>query len=476
MYEDQPQELVHDLVQEATFGSTSARSAGDRHCGRDLVDRAPRDHLYHGPMYFRATVVVAAAGMSNTRHAAAPEPGADAGSARAGHEGPASAPGRSSKAPPPGLRFQRKDIRAVSRLPCSPGISRLPTAAASQLRCSTGFWAASARRACSRRSARSAHGLRRLQLRLAYDTRPDRRLHRHARGRTSASASRSRASRSRTSARGISGRGARTGEGEPEGPNHAFDGVDLEPDEPAREVADLRHGIALDRADSSPRSRRSRPTSWPSWRVCCWQPRSSRRPESARTRSASWPQSSASILSSHARRVRIALFGHRGKDGVCARARVRRRAGYKVRGIGPGEEADVAGLDAALDFTQPGAAGANARAAPSRACRSWSARAVLSGAELEELDTLARERSLQLLVVPNFAIGAVLMMRFAEGSGEYSLASRSSCSTTRPRRTRPSVPARATAERLPGDVPIHWSGCRAWSRTRRSCSAARASC
>ena len=43
----------------------------------------------------------------------------------------------------------------------------------------------------------------------------------------------------------------------------------------------------------------------------------------------------------------------------------------------------------------------------------------LGGAELEELDALALDRSLQLLVVPNFAIGAVLMMRFAEAAAEY---------------------------------------------------------
>ena len=37
---------------------------------------------------------------------------------------------------------------------------------------------------------------------------------------------------------------ARTGEGEPQGPHHALDGVDVEPDEPARQVAHLRHRAA----------------------------------------------------------------------------------------------------------------------------------------------------------------------------------------------------------------------------------------
>jgi 4-hydroxy-tetrahydrodipicolinate reductase len=116
--------------------------------------------------------------------------------------------------------------------------------------------------------------------------------------------------------------------------------------------------------------------------------------------------------------VRIAFFGHGGKVGSVL-APALGAAGYEVRGIGPGEEADVAGLDAALDFTQPGAAGANARAALEQGVPVVVGTSGLSGAELEELDALARERSLQLLVVSNFAIGAVLMMRFAAEAARH---------------------------------------------------------
>ena len=34
MYEDTPQELVHDLIAEAVFGDHAARAAGDRHAPR----------------------------------------------------------------------------------------------------------------------------------------------------------------------------------------------------------------------------------------------------------------------------------------------------------------------------------------------------------------------------------------------------------------------------------------------------------
>jgi 4-hydroxy-tetrahydrodipicolinate reductase len=152
--------------------------------------------------------------------------------------------------------------------------------------------------------------------------------------------------------------------------------------------------------------------------------------------------------------VRIAFFGHGGKVGSVL-APALGAAGYEVRGIGPGEEADVAGLDAALDFTQPGAAGANARAALEQGVPVVVGTSGLSGAELEELDALARERSLQLLVVSNFAIGAVLMMRFAEAAAEYLPRAEIVELHNEAKKDAPSGTARATAERLPGEVPIH---------------------
>ncbi|MDP9307437.1 MAG: 4-hydroxy-tetrahydrodipicolinate reductase [Actinomycetota bacterium] len=152
--------------------------------------------------------------------------------------------------------------------------------------------------------------------------------------------------------------------------------------------------------------------------------------------------------------MRIALFGHRGKVGSVV-APALEAAGYEVLGIGPGEEADVAGLDAALDFTQPDAAGENVRAALEQGVPVVVGTSGLSGAELEELDALARERSLQLLVVPNFAIGAVLMMRFAEAAAEYLPRAEIVELHNEAKKDAPSGTARATAERLPGEVPIH---------------------
>jgi 4-hydroxy-tetrahydrodipicolinate reductase len=152
--------------------------------------------------------------------------------------------------------------------------------------------------------------------------------------------------------------------------------------------------------------------------------------------------------------VRVALFGYEGQVGSVLGPALE-AAGHQVRGIGRGEEADVAGLDAALDFTQPGAAGANARAALEQGVPVVVGTSGLSGAELEGLDALARERSLQLLVVPNFAIGAVLMMRFAEAAAEFLPRAEIVELHNEAKKDAPSGTARATAERLPGEVPIH---------------------
>jgi 4-hydroxy-tetrahydrodipicolinate reductase len=129
--------------------------------------------------------------------------------------------------------------------------------------------------------------------------------------------------------------------------------------------------------------------------------------------------------------------------------------GHQVRGIGRGEAARLAGVDAAVDFTQPDGAGANVRAALEQDVPAIVGTSGLGGEELEELDALALGRSLQFLVVPNFAIGAVLMMRFAAAAAEHLPRAEIVELHHEGKRDAPSGTARATAERLPGEVPIH---------------------
>jgi 4-hydroxy-tetrahydrodipicolinate reductase len=152
--------------------------------------------------------------------------------------------------------------------------------------------------------------------------------------------------------------------------------------------------------------------------------------------------------------VRVALFGHQGKVGSVL-APALEAAGHEVRGVGRGEEADLSGVDAAVDFTQPDAAAGNVRAALEQGVPAVVGTSGIGEAELVELDALALDRSLQLLVVPNFAIGAVLMMRFAEAAAEYLQRTEIVELHHESKQDAPSGTARATAERLPGEPPIH---------------------
>jgi predicted Zn-dependent peptidase len=123
MYEDQPQELVHDLISEATFGT---HPLGRPVIGRaEVISSVTRRTIgaFHRSMYVPGNVVVSAAG--NLRHEdlqglllkaqrKAVEPA---------RKGPQVRPPL-VKAPPPSLRFQRKDTEQYHVCIAAPGIAR----------------------------------------------------------------------------------------------------------------------------------------------------------------------------------------------------------------------------------------------------------------------------------------------------------------------------------------------------------------
>jgi 4-hydroxy-tetrahydrodipicolinate reductase len=80
--------------------------------------------------------------------------------------------------------------------------------------------------------------------------------------------------------------------------------------------------------------------------------------------------------------------------------------------------------------------------------------------EREDLAALCRSRALGALLVPNFAIGAVLMMRFAEEAAKFFPSVEIVEMHRAEKRDKPSGTAAATARRIsanggPADVPIH---------------------
>jgi 4-hydroxy-tetrahydrodipicolinate reductase len=149
--------------------------------------------------------------------------------------------------------------------------------------------------------------------------------------------------------------------------------------------------------------------------------------------------------------MKVALFGAEGKVGR-ALGPVLERAGHEVKAIEVGDEPDVRGLDAAVDFTTPEAAPENVRAALEQGV---SCVVGTTGWDPAPLGELAAARGLRLFVAPNFSIGAVLMMRFAREAASYLPRAEIVELHNEAKLDAPSGTARATAELLGGDVAIH---------------------
>ena len=145
--------------------------------------------------------------------------------------------------------------------------------------------------------------------------------------------------------------------------------------------------------------------------------------------------------------MRICLFGATGKVGAVLGPALE-RAGHTVV---DGRRHGPAGCDVAVDFTRPDAVLANAAR-----CLEAGVPVVVgtTGFDLDRLDRLAGQAGVPCLYAPNFAIGAVLMMRFAE---EAAASFRGEIVElhAETKLDAPSGTAKATAERMGQGVPIH---------------------
>ena len=140
--------------------------------------------------------------------------------------------------------------------------------------------------------------------------------------------------------------------------------------------------------------------------------------------------------------MKVALYGRGGKVGSVL-APALERAGHKLVGL---DEAE-----AMVDFTAPEAVEANVRAALDQGVPCVVG---TSGWDPAPLAPLAVERGLPLLVVPNFALGAVLMMRLAAEAARHLPRVEIVELHGEGKKDAPSGTAKATAEAL-GGVPVH---------------------
>ena len=141
--------------------------------------------------------------------------------------------------------------------------------------------------------------------------------------------------------------------------------------------------------------------------------------------------------------MRIALNGAGGKVGrVLAPALV--EAGHEL--------AELADAEAMVDFTAPAAVAGNVGAAIAAGVPSVVG---TTGWEPTTVDEPARAAGVAVLYAPNFAVGAVLMMRFAAEAAKLLPHAEIVELHHESKRDAPSGTAKATAALMGGDVPIH---------------------
>lgn len=93
-----------------------------------------------------------------------------------------------------------------------------------------------------------------------------------------------------------------------------------------------------------------------------------------------------------------------------------------VARIGHGDDLTAlksAGAEVAVEFTTPDAVKGNARFCLENSIHTVIGATGLTDEDVAELDGLARARGVGVFIAPNFALGAVLMMRFAAEASRY---------------------------------------------------------
>ena len=161
--------------------------------------------------------------------------------------------------------------------------------------------------------------------------------------------------------------------------------------------------------------------------------------------------------------MKVALNGRGGKVGSVL-APALEAAGHDL--------VELDDAEAVVDFTAPETVVENVGAALERGIPCVVG---TTGWEPSGLAELAEEKGVALFYAPNFAIGAVLMMRFATEAARHLPRAEIIELHGEAKKDAPSGTARATAERM-GGAEIHSVRLPVSSPTRKCCSAATGSC
>ena len=141
--------------------------------------------------------------------------------------------------------------------------------------------------------------------------------------------------------------------------------------------------------------------------------------------------------------MKVALFGAGGKVGAVLGPALE-AAGHELVELGEAE--------AMVDFTAPEAVVRNISLALEAGVPCVVG---TSGWETDEVERLALEAGLPVFYAPNFAVGAVLMMRLAADAAKHFPRAEIIELHHDTKKDAPSGTAKATADLLPGDPSIH---------------------
>jgi 4-hydroxy-tetrahydrodipicolinate reductase len=141
--------------------------------------------------------------------------------------------------------------------------------------------------------------------------------------------------------------------------------------------------------------------------------------------------------------VKVKLFGAGGKVGSVL-APALKEAGHEL--------VELPEAEAMVDFTAPDVVVQNVKDALEAGVPCIVG---TSGWETDEVASLAVEAGLPVFYAPNFAIGAVLMMRFAAEASKHIPRAEIVELHHETKVDAPSGTAKATADAMAGDVPIH---------------------
>lgn len=121
--------------------------------------------------------------------------------------------------------------------------------------------------------------------------------------------------------------------------------------------------------------------------------------------------------------IRVGVIGHKGRMGaaVCAAIDAEDDLELVARiGRGDGLEGLVeAGAEVAVEFTTPDAVAGNVRFCIENGIHPVVGTSGMSASDLDEIARRAAGGDVGVLIAPNFALGAVLMMAFAQKAARY---------------------------------------------------------